>query len=136
MAPLSLPHAHAPLAGAVPSTPLGPFADSAVNWAVWVTLMAAVGLLALALLAAVPAAVRNAADSAPAVTGRLALAAVVVGVLAVPAVLTELAHARLAEPRLRLREGVGARSSTAATRAACPASRSPPPCSAPCWPPR
>ncbi|MGW4649884.1 copper resistance D family protein [Kitasatospora sp. NPDC004289] len=93
MAPLSLPHAHTPLAGAVPSTPLGPFADSAVNWAVWVTLMAAVGLLALALLAAVPAAVRNAADSAPAVTGRLALAAVVVGVLAVPAVLTELAHA-------------------------------------------
>ena len=79
-------------AAAAPSTPLGPFADSAVAWTTWVTLMGFVGLAALALLIAVPAAARAAPGAVPAVTTRLARAAVVLGVLAVPAVLTDLAH--------------------------------------------
>jgi len=79
-------------AAAAPSTPLGPFVDSAVAWTTWVTLMGFVGLVALALLAAIPAAARAAPGAVPAVTARIARAALVVGVLAVPAVLTELAQ--------------------------------------------
>ncbi len=81
-----------PLAATAPSTPLGPFEDSAVAWTTWVTLMGFVGLTALALVAAGPAARRIGAVPLAAVTARLARAAAVVGVLAVPAVLTDLAH--------------------------------------------
>ncbi|QMU80220.1 CopD family protein [Streptacidiphilus sp. PB12-B1b] len=80
-------------AAAAPSTPLGPFGDSAVAWTTWVTLMGFVGLAALALLAAGPAAARTAPGALDAVTARLSRAALVVGLLAVPAVLTELAQA-------------------------------------------
>ncbi|WP_051950810.1 CopD family protein [Actinacidiphila yeochonensis] len=88
--PLSdaLPYA----AAAAPSTPLGPFEDSAVAWAAWTTLMGFVGLAALASVAAGPAARRIGPAALAAVTARLSRAAVVLGVLAVPAVLTDLAH--------------------------------------------
>ena len=88
----SLPASPPFSAAAAPSTPLGPFADSAVAWSTWVTLMGFVGLAALALLIAVPAAARAAPGATAAVTTRLARAAVLLGVLAVPAVLTDLAH--------------------------------------------
>ncbi|MFC8448784.1 CopD family protein [Kitasatospora sp. NPDC057223] len=80
------------MAAAAPSTPLGPFVDSAVTWTTWVTLMGLVGLIALALVSAGPAAVRTAPSALPVVTTRLAVAAAVLGLLAVPAVLTDLAH--------------------------------------------
>ncbi|MEU6519599.1 CopD family protein [Streptomyces sp. NPDC046978] len=89
--PSSFPDAP-PLAVAPPSTPLGPFEDSAVAWVPWVTLMGFVGLTALALVAAGPSARRVGPDTLAAVTARLSRAAVVLGLLAVPAVLTELAH--------------------------------------------
>lgn len=79
-------------AAAAPSTPLGPFEDSAVAWASWTTLMGFVGLVALALIAAGPAARRVGAGTVAAVTVRLSRAAVVLGVAAFPAVLTDLAH--------------------------------------------
>ncbi|GII33883.1 hypothetical protein Pmi06nite_73250 [Planotetraspora mira] len=75
-----------------PSTPLGPFSDSAVAWTTWTTLMGFVGLTALALFAAGPAVRRIGSDALASVTARLARAALVLGVLAVPAVLTDLAH--------------------------------------------
>ena len=80
-----------PLSAAPPSTPLGPFQDSAVAWTTWVTLMGFVGMTALALISAGPAARRVGADTLAAVTARLARAAVVLGILAVPAMLTDLA---------------------------------------------
>ncbi len=79
-------------AAAAPSTPLGPFVDSAVAWTAWVTLMGFVGLAALALVAVGPVAGRIGSDTLAAVTVRLSRAAVVLGVLAAPAVLTGLAH--------------------------------------------
>ncbi|MFE3266929.1 copper resistance D family protein [Streptomyces sp. NPDC059215] len=79
-------------AAPAPSTPLGPFEDSAVAWATWATLMGFVGVTALALTAAGPAARRIGADTLAAVTARLSRTAVVLAVLAVAAVLTELAH--------------------------------------------
>lgn len=79
-------------AAPAPSTPLGPFEDSAVEWTTWVTLMGFVGVTTLALVAAGPAARRISAGALAAVTVRLARAAAVLGVLAVPAVLTDLAH--------------------------------------------
>ena len=79
-------------AAPAPSTPLGPFEDSAVAWTTWVTLMGFVGVTALALVAAGPAARRISAGTLAAVTARLARVAAVLGVLAVPAVLTDLAH--------------------------------------------
>jgi putative copper export protein len=84
--PLSL------IAATAPSTPLGPFVDSAVAWTTWVTLMGFVGLVALASTAVGPAARRAGADTLAAATTRLSRAAVVLGLLAVPAVLTDLAH--------------------------------------------
>ncbi|MGW9029350.1 CopD family protein [Streptomyces sp. NPDC055722] len=92
MPPLSPFPPALPLAAAPPSTPLGPFEDSAVAWAAWVTLMGFVGLTALALVAAGPTARRIGPDTLAAVTVRLSRAAVVLGLLAVPAVLTRLAH--------------------------------------------
>ncbi|MFJ1708485.1 copper resistance D family protein [Kitasatospora sp. NPDC088346] len=89
---LSIPPALTSLSAAAPSTPLGPFVDSAVAWTTWVALMGLVGLIALVLLAAGPAAARTAPAALPVVTARLARAAAVLGVLTVPAVLTELAH--------------------------------------------
>lgn len=80
------------LAGQQPSTPLGPFVDSAVAWTTWVTLMGFVGVAALALLAVGPPARRIGADTLAAVTARLAGTAVVLGLLAVPAVLADLAY--------------------------------------------
>jgi len=79
-------------AAPAPSTPLGPFADSAVTWTTWITLMGAVGLTVLALAVAGPAARRTAPAALTPVTVRIALAAVVLGLLAVPAVLSDLAH--------------------------------------------
>jgi len=75
-----------------PSTPLGPFLDSALDWTTWITLMGFVGLLSLALAAAGPAARRIAPEVLGSVTVRLARAAAALGVLAVPAVLSDLAH--------------------------------------------
>jgi putative copper export protein len=75
-----------------PSTPLGPFEDSAVAWATWVTLMGFVGLVALALAVAGPPARRIGTDTLGRVTARLTRVAFVLGLLAVPAVLTDLAH--------------------------------------------
>lgn len=80
------------LAAAAPSTPLGPFVDSAVTWMTWVTLMGFVGLTALAVLAVGRSARPVGADTLAAVTVRLARAAVVAGLLAVPAVFTDLAQ--------------------------------------------
>ncbi|WP_329129023.1 CopD family protein [Streptomyces sp. NBC_01476] len=87
-----LSHALPLFAAAGPSTPLGPFEDSAVAWTTWVTLMGFVGLTALALLAVGPAARQVGSETLAAVTARLARVAAVLGVLAVPAVLTDLAH--------------------------------------------
>ena len=75
------------LSAAAPSTPLGPFLDSAVAWTGWVTLMGFVGLTALAVLAVGPPARRVGAETLAAATARLSRAAVLLGVLAVPAVL-------------------------------------------------
>jgi putative copper export protein len=80
-------------AAAAPSTPLGPFIDSAVAWTTWVTLMGFVGLTALALVVAGPPARLIGPDTLTAVTTRLSRAALVLGILAVPAVLTDLAQA-------------------------------------------
>ncbi|MEU1591978.1 hypothetical protein ABZ468_03745 [Streptomyces sp. NPDC005708] len=54
MPPLSPFPPALPLAVAPPSTPLGPFEDSAVAWAAWVKLMGFVGLTVLALVAVGP----------------------------------------------------------------------------------
>lgn len=75
-----------------PSTPLGPFEDSAVAWTTWATLMGFVGLVTFALVSAGPAARRIGADALTRVTVRVARVAAPVGALAVPAVLTDLAH--------------------------------------------
>ncbi|WP_377271704.1 CopD family protein [Peterkaempfera sp. SMS 1(5)a] len=85
----ALPYSAAP----APSTPLGPFADTALTWTTWVALMGFVGLAALALVAAGPAARRIGPDTYAAVTARLAAAAAALGLLAVPAALTDNAHA-------------------------------------------
>ena len=86
-------HAVAGMVAAVaPSTPLGPFEDSAVSWVTWVTLMGFVGVVALALLSAGPAA-RVIGGGAIAMTARrLAAVALGLGVLSIPAVLTDMAH--------------------------------------------
>ena len=79
------------LGAPAPSTPLGPFEDNAFSWASWVTLMSFVGLVALGLLVAAPA--DGLGDrTARLVRSRLAWAAIVAGVLAFPAVLTDLAR--------------------------------------------
>jgi putative copper export protein len=78
------------LAAPPPSTPLGPFSDSALAWTTWVTLMGFVGLVALALFTARPAA-RPIGQQARA-TRRLGIAAGAFGLLAMPAVLSELTH--------------------------------------------
>ena len=79
-------------AAPAPSTPLGPFADSAVAWTTWITLMGLVGLTVLALAVAGPAAQRTAPESLARITSRVALVAAALGILAVPAVLSNLAH--------------------------------------------
>ncbi|MER8185991.1 DUF4149 domain-containing protein [Kitasatospora sp. NPDC094015] len=88
----SISPALAPLAAAAPSTPLGPFIDSAIAWTTWITLMGTVGVAALALVSAGPAAARTAPGALARITARLGLAAGVLALLAVPAVLTDLAH--------------------------------------------
>jgi hypothetical protein len=91
--PFSSPWSTAVLIAApAPSTPLGPFQDSAVTGAAWITLMGFVGVVSLALFAAGPAAARVGADTSARVIRRLARAAVLLAVLALPAVLTDLAH--------------------------------------------
>lgn len=74
-----------------PSTPLGSFEDSAVSWSSWTTLMAFVGLVMLAVLVARPARALGTQGSAT-VRTRLSWSAVLAGLLAFPAVLTDLAH--------------------------------------------
>ncbi len=74
-----------------PSTPLGPFEDSVVAWASWITVMGFVGLVVLALLAG-PVARRVGPDLVGTTTARLARVAFGFGALAVPAVLTDIAH--------------------------------------------
>jgi putative copper export protein len=85
---------HAGQLSAVPAppTPLGPFEDGVVAWAAWLALMGFVGLVALALFSAGPAARRIGPEDLARVTARLCRAAVPLGALAVPAVLTDLAH--------------------------------------------
>jgi putative copper export protein len=78
-------------AAAPPSTPLGPWVDSAVAWTTWITLMGFVGLALLALAGVGAPARRVSPGTLPHVTMRLARPAVVLGVLAVPAVLANLA---------------------------------------------
>ena len=78
-------------AAAPPSTPLGPWVDSAVAWTTWITLMGFVGLTVLSLAGVGAPARRVSPGTLAHVTVRLALAAVVLGVLAVPAVLASLA---------------------------------------------
>lgn len=80
------------VAGPAPSTPLGPFVDSAVAWTTWITVMGFVGFIALALTVAGPVARRIGDTALVPVMTRLARIAVLLGVLAVPAVLTDLAH--------------------------------------------
>jgi putative copper export protein len=79
-------------AAAPPSTPLGPWADSALAWTTWITLMGFVGLTVLTLAGVGPPARRASPGTLAHVTMRLARAAVVLSVLAVPAVLSDLAH--------------------------------------------
>ncbi|SDO69158.1 Putative copper export protein [Nakamurella panacisegetis] len=88
------PHIDGTLLSAVPapSTPLGSFADSAVAFAMWATLMGFVGLVALMLVSTGPAARRIGAETWGRVTVRPARVAVVLGLLAVLAVLTDLAR--------------------------------------------
>src|ERR1700753_2880339 len=74
-----------------PSTPRGPGVDSAVAWTPWITLMGFVGLTVLALAAVAAPARRAAPGTLPRVTARLARVAALLGVLAGPAVLTDLA---------------------------------------------
>jgi putative copper export protein len=81
-----------PAAAPAPSTPLGPFQAGAVAWTTWVTLMGFVGMTAVSLLSAGPAARRLGSGALAAVTARLARAAVLLGLLAVPAALTSLAY--------------------------------------------
>src|ERR1700761_7104422 len=78
-------------AAAPPSTPLGPWVDSAVAWTTWVTLMGVVGLTLLALAGVGAPARRAAPGTQGRVTARLTRVAVALGVLAVPAVLSDLA---------------------------------------------
>jgi putative copper export protein len=73
-----------------PSTPLGPFADSAVAWTTWITLMGFVGLVVLSLVVA-PVAARSGSGTGT-MTTRLGRVAVVLGVLFVPAFFTDTAH--------------------------------------------
>ncbi|WP_261556083.1 copper resistance D family protein [Frankia tisae] len=87
----SLPHTAPISAAAVPSTPLGPFEDSAIAWTTWATLMGFAGLVALALMLGPPAR-RIGPGTLAATTARLARAAALLGALAVPAALTDLAH--------------------------------------------
>ncbi|WP_042381179.1 CopD family protein [Streptacidiphilus melanogenes] len=87
----ALPAPSVPLAAAPPSTPLGPFGDSALAWAGWTAAMAFAGLVALALLVAAPAR-RGEAGTHARVRTRLSAAAVVFGLLAGPAALAGLAH--------------------------------------------
>jgi putative copper export protein len=75
-----------------PSTPLGPFEDSGISWATWVTLMGFVGLVALALLSTGPAAHAIGGGAVATTTRRLAAVALGLGALAIPAVLTDMAH--------------------------------------------
>ena len=78
--------------GAPPSTPLGPWVDSAVAWTTWITLMGFVGLTVLALVGAGSPARQASPGTLAHVTMRLARVAAALGVLAVPAVLTGLAQ--------------------------------------------
>lgn len=83
--------APAPALVPAPSTPLGSFEGNAVSWASWAALMSFVGLVALGLLVAAPA--DGLGDrTARLVRSRLAWAAILAGVLALPAVLTDLAR--------------------------------------------
>lgn len=75
-----------------PSVPLGSFEDGIVAWAGLVTLMGFVGVVALALAVAGPAASRIGTPAAVAVTSRLGRVAAGSGLLAIPAVLTGAAH--------------------------------------------
>ncbi|SNQ49310.1 Copper resistance D domain protein [Frankia canadensis] len=87
---MALPRGHEIVAAPAPSTPLGPFQDTAMAWTTWVTLMGLVGLTAFALLVAAPVARRFGGDATA--TARLARVAAPLGVLAVPAVLSDVAH--------------------------------------------
>jgi putative copper export protein len=84
--------AYSVASGGPPSTPLGPWVDSAVAWTTWITLMGFVGLTVLSLAGAGAPARRASPGTLAHVTMRLGGVAAVLGVLAVPAVLTELAQ--------------------------------------------
>lgn len=72
-----------------PPPSLGPIRDGVLSGAMWIALMGLVGLLALGVLCARPAA--EPADR-PAVVARLAQVAAAVGILALPLVFLDLAH--------------------------------------------
>ncbi|HJQ45043.1 MAG TPA: CopD family protein [Amycolatopsis sp.] len=80
------------LAAAAAQPTLGPVEDSAVVWTVWATVMGLVGLAALASIAAGPVARRIGPGTLGRATVRLTRTAVLLGVLAVPAILADLAH--------------------------------------------
>src|ERR1700722_4041498 len=84
--------AYSIVAAAPPSTPLGPWVDSAVAWTTWVTLMGSVGLTVLALAGAGPAARLLSPGTLAHATRRLARGAMVLGLLAAAAVLSLLAR--------------------------------------------
>jgi putative copper export protein len=63
-----------------------------VAWTTWITLMGSVGLTVLALAVAGPAARRTAPAALARLTSRVALTAAALGILAVPAVLSDLAY--------------------------------------------
>jgi putative copper export protein len=79
-------------AAPAPSTPLGPIIDGVVTWTTWVTLMGCVGLLVFALVCARPIAGRVGPALVASTTTRLARIALVLGLLSLPAVMTDIAH--------------------------------------------
>jgi putative copper export protein len=82
------------LLAAVPAAPPlpSPTMATAIAWAAWITLMGFPGLVAFALVTAGPAARRAAEGTRRAVTARLSRCAMLLAVLAVPAVLADLAQ--------------------------------------------
>jgi putative copper export protein len=74
-----------------PSTPLGPVEDAATAWTTWVTLMGCLGTHVLTLVSA-PVARRVGPTALAATTSRLAVVGATFGVLAIPAVLSDVAR--------------------------------------------
>jgi putative copper export protein len=80
-----------------PSTPLGPISDGVVAWTTWITLMGFLGVATLALVVAGPVARRIGPATVQSTTVRLARVATVLGILVVPAVLSDEANGAAAD---------------------------------------